>query len=160
MIVSEKTLNGILDQLDTDSAYHETLSDQFHKVFEDYFIYLEQEIFSILKAPEADLLLFIHYVVTEAYRKSDLSISAFELHSFFDMEEDMWAQYEEESKKGFRDRISPTFTKLDEEELLAFVEDLLLESSEEEEIQVSATGRDVIWNVSSAFIGIMKKRDD
>ena len=152
MKIDEATIDMILIKLDQEESYDMRLTEQFSEIFEDYQVYLEKEIFPILTADEADLLLFIHNVIHEAMNVKKQTVSVFELHEFFDIEDKLWEQFEDNIKKSFNERITPVFEQIDEEDALAFVEDLLVEPEEETERKISVSGRDVIWNVSAGFI--------
>lgn len=157
MILTEKTIDQVLDKMETSSEYQRELQEAFSSKYEDYLVYLEKEIFSILNEKEADLLLFIHLVIFEAARLAKVDQDAFELHAFFDIEDGLWAAYEDRIKLPFAERITPVFDQVDEEDALAFIEDLLVlpEEDESEEIEISNSGRDVIWNVGAGFVQIM-----
>jgi len=155
MNIDETTIDNILIKLDQEESYDLRLTEQFTETFEDYQVYLEKEIFPILTPSEADLLLFIHNVIHESLNVKKASIRVFELHEFFDLEDTLWKAFEDNIKLPFQERITPVFEEIDEEDALAFVEDLLVEPDDDTETKISASGRDVIWNVSAAFIKLV-----
>ncbi len=156
MIIAEKTIQTILEQLETETSYQMRLLEQFETKYEDFLAYLGQEILSILNEKEGDLLLFILSVLEEAFQRHNPTTDLFELNQYFDTEERMWTVYEEQLKLPFRDRITPYFESIDEEEALAFIEDLLTEDEEDEDPFLGNTGRDIIWNCSAAFVSVSK----
>lgn len=155
MIIKEEKIDSILERLESDEDYKKEITDQFEQLYTEYFTYINQEILKMLNEQEGDLLMFIHTVLTEAFLSNDQELKFFELTSFFDIEEMMWTTYEENIKAPFRERITPVFEDCAEEDALAFVEDLLIEPEEEEEEIISTAGRDIIWNVSAAFIKVI-----
>lgn len=154
MIIAESTINAIIEKLEEDEGYQASLQEQFEAKYEDFLAYLEHEILSILNEKEGDLLIFILSVVEEAFQKHNYNKELFELPTFFDTEERMWTVYEENLKQAFRERITPYFDSIDEEEALAFIEDLLTDDTEDEETFLGNTGRDIIWNCSAAFVSV------
>jgi len=155
MIITEATIDKILDQLQADEAYQETLTSRFETMYEEYVSYLNQEIITLLSEEEGDLLHFVHAILLEAFLRADDSLKIFEMDDFYDAEESMWSSYEDNIKAPFRDRITTVFDASDEEDALAFIEDTLVDPEEGEDFQLSATGRDVIWNVCAAFVTVL-----
>lgn len=159
MIIQETTVEKVLDAITNNEAYSEEIRSRFNETQEDYLAYLEREVYSLISDPEKDLLLFILYALHEFVNKEMGSVEPLELHHYFDAEEKMWKMYEELIKSPFKERVTPFFELIDEEEALAFVEDLLVdaENEEDEDLHIDAAGKDVIWNVSAAFIYLMTK---
>lgn len=160
MQITEQIIDDIVIQLEKDSDYQSTIVEQFEKIYEDYLAYLDQDVLPLLNEEERDLLLFILAVIVEANMRTNKEINVFDLDQYFDAEEGMWASYEDNLKMGFRERITPIFEQIKEEDALAFVEDLLIdddtvEGQEDEANFLSSTGRDIIWNVSAAFISTL-----
>lgn len=155
MIIKEERIDNILEKLESEEEYKQEISDQFEQLYPEYFLYLSQEIMKMLNEAEGDLLFLIHTVLTEAFLSDNKELKVFELTDFFDAEEMMWTAYEDSIKAPFRERITPVFEESEEEDALAFVEDLLIEPEDEEEELISSAGRDIIWNVSAAFIKII-----
>lgn len=160
MQITEQIIDDIVIQLEKDSDYQSTIVEQFEKIYEDYLAYLDQDVLPLLNEEERDLLLFILAVIVEANMRTNTEINVFDLDQYFDAEEGMWASYEDNLKMGFRERITPIFEQIKEEDALAFVEDLLIdddtvEGQEDEANFLSSTGRDIIWNVSAAFISTL-----
>ena len=159
MIIDETTINGILKNIEENDQAQEAFSSLLESKFEDYLSYLNLEILTILNSEEGDQLIFILSVLVEAFAQKGMDQEGFQLFEYFDIEEEMWAMYEENLKQPFRERVSIFFEKIDEEDALAFVEDSLIEPDEDdEEYLITATGRDVIWNTSVAFIVKMSRK--
>ena len=155
MLIEEKIIETVLSELEEQADYRYELMDRFEKLYEEYLIYLEQEIVPMLTEHETDVFFFIHSVITESFMRTDQEVHIFDMDDFFDAEETMWAQFEDNIKLPFRDRITPVYNEVDEEDALAFVEDLLVEPEDDEEEAISASGRDIIWNVCAAFISVL-----
>ena len=161
MIIQEKMIDEIISKVHEEEMYSTKLSDQFSADFEDFIVYLEKEVFTVLKEHEAELMIFLQQVIYEAFLNSGKREPiSYELHDFFDLEENAWEIYENNIKKPFKDRITPIFERYKEEDAFAFVEDLLVdpEDSEEGDEGISNEGRDIIWNVTVAFILLLVKK--
>lgn len=154
MIIQENTIEKVMEDVAENEQYSEDIRSKFNENQEDFLAYLEREVYSLISDPEKDLLLFILYALHECAAIDSKEVKPIELHTYFDIEEGLWKIYEEGIKLPFKDRVTPFFEKIDEEEALAFVEDLLVEAEQEEdeELSIDPAGRDVIWNVSVAFI--------
>lgn len=158
MIIAESTVETVLSDLDADETYQQELLAHFEDKYEDYLTYLGQEILTILDEKEGDFFLFILSVIEECLQRHDVRNEQFELTKYFDIEERMWTLYEDNLKVPFRERITPYFEQIDEEEALAFIEDLLSDDDEDGPV-VGNTGRDIIWNCCTAFISISIAKD-
>lgn len=155
MIITEATIDSILEKLEAEESFQETLTSRFEAMYDEYANYLNQEIIPLLSEEEGDLLYFIHSILLEAFLRADDSLKIFEMDDFYDAEEAMWSTYEDNIKAPFRDRITSVFEASEEEDALAFIEDALVDPEDGEDFQLSATGRDVIWNVSAAFVQVL-----
>jgi hypothetical protein len=161
MIIQEKTIEKVMEEVASNEVYSEEIRTTFNTNQEDYIAYLEKEVYSLISDPEKDLMLFMLYSINEFTSKDKGNVASIELHNYFDTEEEMWKMYEEKIKSPFKERITPFFEAIDEEEALAFVEDLLIEAEneEDEDLVIDPAGRDVIWNVCAAFIKVVTLTD-
>ncbi len=159
MIIQEKTVEDILEKVSESEAYGEEIRKRFNEGQEDFLAYVEREVYSLISDPEKDLLLFILYVLNECMQLEKGAVQPIVLTDYFDAEEKMWQLYEEGIKKPFKERVTPIFDLVDEEEALAFVEDVLVdaEQEEDEDVHIDEAGKDVIWNVCAAFTYLLTK---
>ena len=58
MIIKENTIDSILDKLEAEESFQETLTSRFEAMYEEYVSYLNQEIIPLLSEEEGDLLFF------------------------------------------------------------------------------------------------------
>lgn len=111
--------------------------------------YIFSDNFDLFTAAEKQYFLFLVLVVFKSI-KSEVEIlprtSAVDLGKF---EEKNWQQINEVTSKQFRDRLNVFFDNTPQEDLLAFVEDSLLE--EEEEL-VTKVGREPMFIALKSII--------
>lgn len=151
MIINESDIEEIFQSIDKDANVGLKWLDSFNETLKDYRIYLDEEVLKLLSEEERDVLLFIQsslfYILFQ--KQENLHI---DLSSFFDQEEKNWNIYESLIREPFNERLNPFFDLYDEEEALAFIEDCLTKDPDNEQDILSAPGRDIIWNVSCAFL--------
>lgn len=104
--------------------------------------FLFSESFDLLTQSEKDFTLFLALVVWEsvnAIHPGQKLISAEEIEQ---AEEDNWEILSDSQAKGFRDKLDVFFDNTGQEDLLAFVEDALIQ--DEDEI-ISPEGREYVF---------------
>jgi len=114
----------------------------------DFLSYLSGEQFSSLSTDESELLLFIILVI---YQLSGETVDQGLFDEFLEKEENNWQIFEDNQKKSWEDKMSMIFESYPQTDLLAFVEDMLVDD-EEEEITISLIGREFILVTAKSFI--------
>jgi hypothetical protein len=152
-MIPEKTIDAAAESIGSQdgAAYHKMLDD-FKQKHPIVLAYLFSEGFSLLTDSERELLLYIVLVIRKAYRK----VHRHEPHPVSEQElgnaeENNWATMEGVAAKEFRERLNVFFEGTTQEDLLAFVEDLLLD--EEEEI-VTRAAREYIFIAAKSVVDV------
>ena len=113
--------------------------------------YLEKDTLPLLSKSEIQLFDFIlsvlHGTIHDHYKNSSFSID-----DFIAAEEANWAQ--RDKNKKLSDSIDSFFDSYHEEDLLAFVEDML---ADDEDAEITETGREIIFITCKSFIDSMTK---
>lgn len=111
--------------------------------------YLLSDTFSSLSIVEKNLLLFIILVLYNACDADQKAALTF--NDFLDHEEKNWSWFEENQKSSWEDKMNTNFKNYTEEDMLAFVEDILVDDEEDDET-LSIIGREIIFVTAKSFI--------
>ena len=132
-MVSEQAIEASLAQLADETAIESAMID-FAREQTPYLQYLRTEGFDLLTDDERDYLQYLALVVY-ASAKTDGDGSALPTISGEDIEswdERCWTWIQDSVGKPMRERLDTFFDHIDEEELLAFAEDSLVDPKPEE----------------------------
>ncbi len=141
-MILEKTIEEILAQIEGDQ-----LTDNFATHQEDYWLYLNSDSFKGLGEDELQSMFFISSVIYHSYVSHNKAEPEFDIEAFQDCEEENWSL--RESAKDMDEAVDSFFDKYGEEDLLAFVEDVLTPEEESEETKLS---REIILITSKSYI--------
>lgn len=126
-------------------SFPETLVNKTATYMEEYptlLAYLEQESNEVLLEEERDLQWYIIIVCLSAILEAEIHVPAFTVDNLSVAEEKNWEILQSAGGGTWRERLSPFFETFFEEDLLAFVEDMV---QEEEDSPITAIGKEVIF---------------
>ena len=149
MKVHEKTILKVLERYGAEEIAIASLIESFISKQAHLWKYINDEIIPVLTKKEADYLVFLLLIIENATELSDVEIPVVEVSEFEEIEEANWEKFEGVKSKKFRARLDPFFEDSKEEDLLAFVEDML---TLEDEDQITSIGRDPIFIACASFI--------
>jgi len=142
----QKVTEAIIDDLvEYYESVPETLVNKTSQYMDEYptlLAYLEQESNHVLTDEERDLQWYIVVVCISAVLEAELEIREFTVEGLSNAEEHNWELLESAGAGTWRDRLTPFFESFAEEDLLAFVEDMV---QEDEDSPITAIGREVIF---------------
>lgn len=139
-MISEATIDTQVNSLDP--ANFEADLAEFAEAQPHLMDYLTNEENGAFTTAEQELLLFAGLVIYRSVRAESPVIEIMEGPQIAELEEKNFSLLQEQKARGFRDRITVFFDKSDQEDLLAFIEDLLLD---EENTDVTAEGREPLF---------------
>jgi len=116
-MISEKHIESVIAKMQT-----EGYEDNFALDQPDYWHYLNSENFKSLTEPEHQLLFFINSVIFHSLEDFDFDMEQYEIS-----EEDNWSI--REANKSWTDTKNILFDNYEQEDLLAFVEDMWSKNS-------------------------------
>lgn len=105
--------------------------------------FLLSENFDLLTQSEKDYMLFLALVVWESVQAIHPEQEFIAPEDVEKIEEENWEKLSENQAKGFRDKLDVFFENTTQEDLLAFVEDALVQ--DEEDDMISQEGRDYVF---------------
>jgi len=142
MIISEKDIEAIVEAIES-----EKFEDKFSEAEPHYWHYLNSETFSSLKEDEHQLLFFINSVIYHACKEQLEDDYEFDIEDYQEFEEQNWSI--REGSKSWEEAVNTFFEDYEEEDLLAFIEDMLVEEEEETLTQI---GKEVIFISAKSYV--------
>jgi len=141
--IAEPTIDQIAEKLGNDEAARAAAVEALRAEQPVLLAYLFSEGFDALLHPEREYVLFLTLVIVEAV-KAQLQKTPPPLteEQLGEAEEANWEQLQNVSTKKFRERLDVFFTDTPQEDLLAFIEDALID---EEDGLLSKEGREPIF---------------
>ncbi len=142
MIITEKDIEQIVVAIES-----EKFEDKFSEAEPHYWHYLNSETFTSLTEEEHQLLFFINSVIYHACKEELDDDYEFDIEDYQAFEEQNWGI--RESTKSWEETVNTFFKDYEEEDLLAFVEDMLADDENESMTQV---GKEVIFISCKSYI--------
>lgn len=139
-MIDQRDIDLIIPKVDSDPESYKT---DFVKSQENFFNYISFELLNDLTPTEKEYLLFICLIIYNSCG----SPKEFDLDLFFDKEETNWGI--KEKSKNWSSAANQFFEGYAEEDLLAFVEDML---SEAESLNISQAAAEIIFVTSKSYI--------
>lgn len=130
-LVSENTLDQIVERFDDSEAAYEKAIVDFEKAQPILLSYLFSEEFEVFTADEKEFMLMLSTIIYTAVKEENGDIPLIDETAIADAEEANWAKLEDLSSKRFNERLDVFFQDYEQEDLLAFVEDALAEDEED-----------------------------
>ncbi|WP_116126213.1 hypothetical protein [Lewinella sp. IMCC34183] len=152
-MISEATIDRTLDRLENDGAEYEAQIRDFAESQPELMEYLTNEDVEAFTDDERDLLLFAALVIFQAVDDERSGLSEVSGEAISQAEERNYEIFAASKAPTLRDWLTPFFEASDEEELLAFVEDLTL--SEDEENAISAEAREPFFVTLKTVIDVL-----
>jgi hypothetical protein len=147
--VSEEHIDQVLEELGEDPVRQQEALDSLRTAQPVVLSYLFTENFSAFLKQEKEYLLYLLLVIWESVNKSGATLSTVDEEMLSQAEEANWDLLQQVDSKRFRDRLDVFFKETKQEDLLAFVEDSLLD---EEDGFVSKEGREPMFVILKSII--------
>lgn len=146
--ISEDKIEGVLELLESrengiEEGFTE-LSNEQPAVIQ----FLASENFKILKENEYDVLVFILVVIYKSC-KSDKDLSEISAQLIESKDEHNWEVYNEKGSQNYTKALDIYFKNYPQEDLLAFVEDTLIDDDDQ---TISAVGKEIIFISAKTFL--------
>jgi hypothetical protein len=104
--------------------------------------YLFSENFKLLTQGEREYMMFLTLIIWTACENTKPDIATVEQSLLEELEESNWEQFHKVNSRKFHERIDPFFKNYPQEDLLALVEDALVQ---DEDSEITNEGRDYIF---------------
>jgi len=140
--IAEKNIDTVAESLNgTDNDYDQAITDMQAKQ-PILFSYLLSESFKLLTKEETDYLLYLGLVIWKTIDAESKTLALLMSDKIEEAEEKNWTLLNESKAKKFNDKLDVFFDKYPQEDLLAFVEDALVD---DEDSFVTKEGKELLF---------------
>jgi hypothetical protein len=154
MFISETTIDAVVEALESADFEHEI--EEFGKEQPALMGYVFSEDFDLLTQEERELMLYLMLVIWQSILRDGGEMEPVSKLALEDAEERNWELLETVKSSQFRERMTVFFEGSDQEDLLAFVEDSLVE---DDDSTVTKEGREPIFVALKSVIDILTKNE-
>lgn len=140
-MVSEQLLEEVLNRYDSP----EKISDDIEIVCQEQphlAAFLKVDNHTLLSQEEYSLLWFMTVIIYRAYEEANADLDVLSEEEIGDKEEKIWEIINDSKEKTFRGKLDEMFELCPEEELLAFIEDTLVD---DEDSLVTSAGKEFLF---------------
>jgi hypothetical protein len=155
MFISETVIDKIVEQLD--HADHDKIIDAFAEDQPEILAYLLSEDSEMFSENEQELLMYLAIVIWQSVMAAQPSTPLILTHIIEEHEEKNWDAWENSKGKTFRDRLNVFFDKTDQEDLLAFIEDSLIDDEDEPD-PITDEGREFLFMTLKTVVDCLTKK--
>jgi hypothetical protein len=151
-LISENIIDLVAEKLDegSDAAYEKACED-FSKQQPAVFSYLFSEDIALLTEDEREYLLYLALIIWKSVVKAVKKVPVVTALRIDQAEEDNWALLEPVKSNRFTDKADVFFKNYPQEDLLAFVEDML---TDDENSEVTKEGREPMFVALKTVIDV------
>ena len=114
--------------------------------------FIFQDAYAVLTKDEQEYLLYIILILYQSIKEESEVLEPMSSKDLQEAEEANWTLWEGEKAKNIQDKNSVLFENTDQEELLAFVEDMVLD---DEESELSKVGQEIAMVVGKTLIDVL-----
>ncbi|MEY3195633.1 MAG: hypothetical protein RIQ78_1730 [Bacteroidota bacterium] len=144
--VSEEIIDAIINELEAfDDEQYEEQMEAFAEAQPVLFAWLFSEHFELLNEDEKGYLQYLSLIAWRSIMSVNSEVEAVSEEQIGEAEEANYALLEASKAQDFRDRLNEFFEGSDQEDLLAFAEEAVLEDEDEPESLVSKEAREPIF---------------
>lgn len=158
--VSEQLIDQVALSLEGSTGAYEEAVEQLREEQPVVLAYLFNDELKVFTQPEKEYLLYLVIVLWKSIEQTNPGeIPVVSANAFTEKEEKNWSLLQEQKKRTFRDKLDVFFDQYEQEDLLAFVEDALVEDEEDAEAVVTNEGREAIFVILRTIIDCWTKAD-
>lgn len=154
--VSEKIIDAVIDELEKlDDGQYETLMEEFAEAQPVLVAWLFSEHFDLLTDDEKGYLQYLSLIAWRSIVRVNGPGEPASEDQIGEAEEANFEILEASTAKKFRDRLNVYFEDTDQEDLLAFAEEAVLEDEDDPESMVTKEGREVIFVAVKTLVDVL-----
>jgi hypothetical protein len=150
-IITEKTIDRYINQLETEKSQAESLLKTFSDEQPAFTQFIASENFKLLEESEYDIFLFILTVIYSSWSSQNEDVPIIDAELISSIDEENWEVYNEQGGQNYKKALDVFFTNYKQEDLLAFVEDTLVEDEDADD-SISTVGRELIFITAKTLI--------
>ncbi len=154
--VSEKIIDAVIDELEKlDDGQYETLMEEFAEAQPVLVAWLFSEHFDLLTDDEKGYLQYLSLIAWRSIVRVNGPGEPASEDQIGEAEEANFEILEASTDKKFRDRLNVYFEDTDQEDLLAFAEEAVLEDEDDPESMVTKEGREVVFVAVKTLVDVL-----
>lgn len=154
--VSEKIIDAVIDELENYSdEQYETQMEAFAEEQPVLFAWLFSEHFELLNEEEKGYLQYLSLIAWRSIVKTNGNLESASEEQIGLAEEANYAILDASNAKNFRDRLNEFFEGSDQEDLLAFAEEAVLEDEDDPESIVTKEGKEPIFIALKTMVDVL-----
>jgi hypothetical protein len=158
--VSEDVIDKVINDLENYSdVQYEKVMDDFSNAQPVLFAWLFSEQFELLTEDERGYLQYLALIAWASNERVNGQLGTVSEEEIGEAEEKNYEILELSTAKNFRDRLDPFFESTDQEDLLAFAEEAVLEEENDPEALVTAAGREPVFLALKTLIDVLTKEE-
>ncbi|MEZ5040540.1 MAG: hypothetical protein R2828_11620 [Saprospiraceae bacterium] len=149
--ISEQIIDEVAETLNASEHAYEAAVEDLRDQQPVVLAYLFNEELAVFTQPEKEFLLYLVLVIWQSISHgSEQTIPSVTEDLFTEKEENNWEIIQAQGSKSFREKLDVFFDQYPQEDLLAFIEDALVED-EEDEI-VTKEGREAMFIILKTIV--------
>ncbi len=154
--VSEEVIDRIIEQLEdySDEQYEQRM-EAFAEAQPVVVAWLFSDQFDLLNEDEKGYLQYLALITWSANQEVNGPLGAVSEDEIGQAEEANYALLESSKAQDFRDRLNAFFEGSDQEDLLAFAEEAVLEEEDEPEALVTKEGREPVFIALKTLVDVL-----
>lgn len=154
--VSEKIIDAVIDELDKhEDDHYETLMEEFAEAQPVLVAWLFSEHFDLLTEDEKGYLQYLSLIAWRSIVQVNGPVEPVSEDQIGEAEEANFEILEASTAKKFRDRLNVFFEDTDQEDLLAFAEEAVLEDEDDPQALVTKEGRELIFVAVKTLVDVL-----
>lgn len=154
MFISETVIDKVILQLE--NADHDKLVDAFAEDQPEILAYLLSEDSEMFSENEQELLMYLAIVIWQSVMAATPSTPLILTNVIEEAEEKNWEIWDNSKGRTFRDRLNVFFDKTDQEDLLAFIEDSLVD--DEDQDPITDEGREFLFMTLKTMVDCLTRK--
>lgn len=153
--IDEDTIDEVAVMLGVSEEAREAAIESLRAEQPVLLAYLFSENFGVFLSHEREYILFLVLVIVESIKeKTEQALPEISEEMLGEAEENNWTKVQNVSAQRFRERLDIFFEETEQEDLLAFIEDALID---EEEGLLSKEGREPIFITLKSIIDALQQ---
>lgn len=153
-IITEQQIEKVLDRLDDSDEWYDQLAAELQEEQPKLVAFLVSEQFELLTVEEQDYMFYLALVIWQTIRQVKGALPTVSEQEIGEAEEANWELLEGVTAKKFRDRMTIFFEQSPQEDLLAFIEDALIEDDDD---LVTKEGREPMFVALKTLVDVLTK---
>jgi len=150
--ITEQQIEQVLDRLDASDEWYDELLQQMQLEQPTILAFLVAEQFDVLTPEEKDFMLYLALVIWQSVREVRGDIDPISETKLGEAEEANWTLFEETKAKSFRKQLDAFYEQSKQEDLIALVEDALIEDGDD---LVTKEGREPMFVALKTLIDVL-----